>query len=82
MLHSHWPQIRGCLLRPPELSMEKLTPGLGDDGADTAFGDPILMMGANPRNREVLMIILDFLEEIQFSENAIVGAIARNGNVT
>jgi hypothetical protein len=62
--------------------VQKLTAGLGDHRANTAFGHAILMMGADARDSQMLMIIFDFLEEFQFSKDAIVGAVPGDNDVT
>ena len=56
----------------PQLGVEQLTARLSNDCTNASLGHPILVVGADPRDSQVLVVVLDFLEEVQFGEDAIV----------
>ena len=63
MLDGHRPQVSGSLFWPSKLGVKELAAGLGNDGTYAAFGHPILVMGADPRDRNTLEICFNFAHE-------------------
>jgi hypothetical protein len=82
VLHGHGPKMGRSLIRPSKLRMEELAASLGNDGTDTPFSNAILMVGADPRDRDPLVIVLNFFEKFQLGENPVVGAVALDGDAT
>jgi hypothetical protein len=82
MLHGHRPEIGRSLIGPPKLRMEELAASLGNDGADSAFSNAILVMGTDARDREPLVVGLNLSEKFQLGENPVVGAVSFDGDST